>query len=227
MHTKKTYKIKETPLHPNYPKASPTTGYQENPADMVDSEITGDENQMANPLFTDIPNATNLVENMNATLKMMDATTAIDYQQLRVSSDSFENEGLIPSTHTCDGININPNLRIENIPANTVCLALIVDDPDAPIGNWVHWLVWNMPVTHHIKVNEVHGTEGLNDFQENKYVGPCPPNGTHHYHFKVYALDSLLNLPHDTRKISLEKAMSTHIIGFGELIGLYKRNDNT
>jgi Raf kinase inhibitor-like YbhB/YbcL family protein len=148
---------------------------------------------------------------------------AIDYKLLKISSTAFDDGGNIPEKYTCDGENINPPLDIKNIPEETICLALIVDDPDAPIGTWVHWITWNIPVTHHIKENEVHGTEGINDFQQYHYGGPCPPAGTHRYFFKVYALDSLLDLPPDTKKLQLEKAMSEHIIAFGELTGLYKR----
>lgn len=153
-----------------------------------------------------------------------EVTRAVDYKQLKVSSTAFQNEGMIPLKYTCDGTNINPPLDVEHIPEEAKCLALIVDDPDAPVGTWVHWVVWNIPVTHHIKENEIYGIEGLNDFQQHHYGGPCPPSGTHHYYFKVYALDALLDLPVNATKEKLEKAMSEHIIAFGELIGLYKRN---
>jgi Raf kinase inhibitor-like YbhB/YbcL family protein len=153
----------------------------------------------------------------------MEATRAVDYRQLKVSSTAFQNGEMIPSKYTCEGSNINPPLDIKNIPENALCLALIVDDPDAPIGIWVHWLVWNIPVTHHLKENHVNGIEGFNDFQQFHYGGPCPPSGTHRYFFKVYALDALLDLPADTKKNQLERAMSEHIIAFGELVGLYQR----
>jgi Raf kinase inhibitor-like YbhB/YbcL family protein len=84
-------------------------------------------------------------------------------------------------------------------------------------------LVWNIPVTHRIAENKIHGVEGLNDFQQNRYGGPCPPSGTHRYFFKVYALNALLNLSSNSKKIQVEKLMSEHIIGFGELVGLYKK----
>jgi Raf kinase inhibitor-like YbhB/YbcL family protein len=151
-------------------------------------------------------------------------TRAVDYRQLKISSTAFKNGEMIPSKYTCDGININPPLDIEHIPEAARCLALIVDDPDAPGGTWAHWLVWNIPVTHHIKENKVHGTEGINDFHQHHYAGPCPPSGTHRYFFKVYALDTLLDWPASAKKLQLEKVMSKHIIAFGELIGLYKRN---
>jgi Raf kinase inhibitor-like YbhB/YbcL family protein len=152
-----------------------------------------------------------------------EATRAVDYKQLRVSSTAFEHEQMIPRKYTCDGINISPPLDIEHIPEAAKSLALVVDDPDATTGMWVHWLVWDMPVTHHIKENEVHGIEGINDFQQQWYGDPCPALDTHRYFFKIYALDALLNLPVTTKKIELEKAMSGHIIGFGELIGWYKK----
>jgi Raf kinase inhibitor-like YbhB/YbcL family protein len=149
---------------------------------------------------------------------------AIDYKQLDISSTAFKAGEMIPAKYTCDGANINPPLDIKNIPEEAKCLALIADDPDAPIGTWVHWVVWNIPVTRHIKEDKVHGVEGINDFQKHHYGGPCPPSGTHRYFFKVYALDALLDLPDSTKKFQLEKAMSEHLIAFGELIGLYKRN---
>jgi len=160
---------------------------------------------------------------MNKPVLHTEATRAVDYKQLKVGSSAFDNEGMIPQKYTCDGININPPLEIENIPEEAKCLVLIVDDPDAPAGTWVHWVVWNIPVTHYIKENEIHGTEGVNDFKKHHYGGPCPPSGTHRYFFKVYALDDLLDLPPRTGKLNLEKAMSEHIIAFGELTGLYKR----
>jgi Raf kinase inhibitor-like YbhB/YbcL family protein len=147
----------------------------------------------------------------------------IDYKLLTVSSSAFKDNEFIPIDYTCDGKNISPPLEIGHIPEKAKCLALIVDDPDAPGSTWVHWVVWNIPVTHHIRENEIHGTEGINDFKKHHYGGPCPPSGTHRYFFKVYALDSLLDLPDSAGKQQLEKAMSGSIIAFGELIGLYKR----
>ncbi len=155
-----------------------------------------------------------------------EATRAVDYKQLKVSSTAFNFEGMIPLKYTCDGINVNPPLDIENIPEEAKCLVLIIDDPDAPGGTWVHWIIWNIPVTHHIKENQVYGIEGINDFQQNHYGGPCPPTGTHRYLFKVYALNALIDLPATANKVQLEKLMSENIIAFGELIGVYKRKNS-
>ncbi len=152
-----------------------------------------------------------------------EAVRAVDYKLMKVSSAAFAEGGSIPSRYTCDGVDVNPPLQIEQIPGSAVCLALVVDDPDAPGGDWVHWLAWNIPLTPHIRENEMHGIEGVNDFRVRDYRGPCPPSGTHRYYFKVYALDKLMDLSSGSRKPQLEKAMSGHILGFGELTGTYER----
>jgi Raf kinase inhibitor-like YbhB/YbcL family protein len=143
---------------------------------------------------------------------------------IKLSSSAFKHNDFIPAKYSCDGVDINPPLEIDHLPEGTKCLALIVDDPDAPRGTWVHWVVWNIPAILHLKENHCPGTEGYNDFERNHYGGPCPPSGTHRYYFKIYALDSILNLPKETDKAGLEKAMKKHILGSGELIGLYTRN---
>lgn len=147
----------------------------------------------------------------------------IKYAALEVTSNAFKANEPIPSLYTCDGRNINPSLHIEHIPDEAKSLALIVDDPDAPGGMWVHWVVWNIPVTHEIQENKIPGIEGMNDFKRNHYGGPCPPSGTHRYFFKVYALDKILDLPATTDKKTLELAMQPHILGFDEIIGLYEK----
>lgn len=147
----------------------------------------------------------------------------IDYKLLKVSSSAFNENELIPVKYTCDGANISPPLNIDHIPEEAKSLAIIVDDPDAPVSTWVHWVMWNIPVTHQVKENKAHGIQGINDFGKHKYQGPCPPSGIHRYFFKVYALDDLIELPENTNKHQLEKAMSEHIIAFGELVGIYAR----
>lgn len=160
---------------------------------------------------------------MNSKTVNNDSIKAVNYKVLKITSTAFTDGGAIPSKYTCDGGNISPALDIGGIPENTKCLAVIVDDPDAPIRPWVHWLAWDIHTTRHIKEGRMMEAEGRNDFGENKYSGPCPPSGIHHYYFKVYALDTLLNLPVNTSKTELEKAMSEHILAFGELIGTYNR----
>lgn len=146
--------------------------------------------------------------------------------ELKISSPVFENNGNIPVKYTCDGMDVSPPLLIENIPTDSKSLALIVDDPDAPMGTWVHWVLWNInPTTGEIKENTVPegAKQGINDFRRHDYGGPCPPSGTHRYFFKLYALDSLLELGPNSKKADLEKAMKGHIITQTQIVGLYKR----
>jgi len=126
----------------------------------------------------------------------------------QITSPVFENNGFIPKKYTCDGVDINPQLLIANVPSETKSLALIVDDPDAPAGTWVHWVVWNIsPQTHEIKENSVPNgaNQGLNDFRKRSYGGPCPPSGTHRYFFKLYALDTILTLDVMRQRHTLKK----------------------
>jgi Raf kinase inhibitor-like YbhB/YbcL family protein len=144
-------------------------------------------------------------------------------ESMKLKSPEFENNQLIPAKFTCDGEDINPPLIIDGVPEGTESLALIVDDPDAPMGTWVHWVVFDIPVIPKIEENSVPGKEGINDSGGRNYGGPCPPSGTHRYFFKIYALDTLLNLKEGISKEQLEKAMQGHILDNAELIGLYKR----
>jgi len=144
-------------------------------------------------------------------------------KELTITSPAFENNKSIPSKYTCDGDDVNPTLNIEGIPKETKSMVLIVDDPDAPMGTWDHWIVWNIPPTNKIEENSVPGTEGLNDFRKHSYGGPCPPSGTHRYFFKIYALDTKLDLNPNSRKKDVENAMKDHILAKGELVGLYSR----
>jgi Raf kinase inhibitor-like YbhB/YbcL family protein len=148
---------------------------------------------------------------------------AISYKRIDVSCAAFNENEFIPPRYTCDGKDVNPALNLDHIPKESQSLAIIVDDPDAPGGTWVHWVIWNIPVTHHLKEGHRTGTQGVNDFNKQNYRGPCPPKGTHRYFFKGYALDCILEIPAGSNKADLEKAMAGHILGFGELIGLYKK----
>jgi len=142
---------------------------------------------------------------------------------LIITSPAFENSKLIPKKYACDGEDVNPPLSIEGVPEGTKSLVLIVDDPDAPMGTWDHWIVWDIPPTNRIGENTVPGVEGLNSFRKHSYGGPCPPSGTHRYFFKVYALDTKLALNANSKKKDVEKAMNGHILAEGKLIGLYSR----
>ncbi|MDP3555984.1 MAG: YbhB/YbcL family Raf kinase inhibitor-like protein [Bacteroidota bacterium] len=153
-------------------------------------------------------------------------TIAMSYTNtnLIVKSSAFAHNNYIPFRYTCDGVNINPALIIENIPKNTKCFALIMDDTDSPNGEFTHWVMWNIPPKKNINENSAPGVQGRNSRLENKYYGPCPPNGMHKYHFKVYALDANLDLSLNTDKNDLLKSMEGHILSSGELIGLYYRH---
>jgi Raf kinase inhibitor-like YbhB/YbcL family protein len=145
---------------------------------------------------------------------------------MKISSLAFENHGHIPGKYTCDGANVNPPFKIENLPAGARSLALIFDDIDAPRGTYVHWILWNLdPGTKEIKENSVPqgSVQGLNDFKKNRYGGPCPPRRAHRYVFKLYALDNRLNLDANSAKSDLEKAMRDHVLGEARLTGSYKR----
>ena len=153
-------------------------------------------------------------------------TEAANMSMFTISSPAFKHHDRIPARYTCDGADISPPLVIENVPAGAKSLALIVDDPDAPRGMWVHWVVWNIgPDTREIKEHQVPAgaAEGLNDFRKQSYGGPCPPSGTHRYFFKLYALDTILALGANAAKGDLERAMKGHILAQTELVGLYAR----
>ena len=142
---------------------------------------------------------------------------------MNISSPEFKNNGFIPRKFTCQGKDVSPALIIENIPEGTKGIALIVDDPDAPVGTWVHWVVFNIPIVSEIKEDSIPGEQGMNDFGRKDYGGPCPPSGTHRYFFKIYALDATLEASKGVNKRTLEKSMQGHILDKAELIGLYKK----
>lgn len=145
---------------------------------------------------------------------------------MQLTSPVFEPNEEIPAKYTCDGQNINPPLSIDAVPPNAQSLVLIVDDPDAPAGAWTHWVVWNIdPKVGVITENSVPSgaVQGLNSFKNIVYGGPCPPSGVHHYYFKIYALDKVLELAEGADLKALELAMYNHIIDSTQLIGLYER----
>jgi Raf kinase inhibitor-like YbhB/YbcL family protein len=144
--------------------------------------------------------------------------------QMKIASPAFAHNQSIPIKFTCQGEDINPQLDISGIPEGTKTLALIIDDPDAPMGMWVHWVVVNIPVqTATIAEDSVPGEQGYNDFGRVEYGGPCPPSGTHRYFFKIYALDMAIPFKPRMTKKDVEKAMAGHILDKAELIGLYKK----
>lgn len=146
---------------------------------------------------------------------------------MTITSPAFQNNGYIPKKFTCEGENVNPELRIQTVPENTKSLALIMEDPDAPGGTFVHWTVWNInPKTTEIKENEVPAgsIEGRTSADKPGYIGPCPPPGKpHRYFFKLYALDDSLPLSAGASKKDLETEIQKHLLTKAELVGLYGR----
>lgn len=142
---------------------------------------------------------------------------------MKITSPEFEANGFIPRKFTCQGEDVNPTLLIEGVPQNAKTLALIMDDPDAPMGTWVHWVLFDIPVVAKIEENSIPGSEGWNTFGKLHYGGPCPPSGTHRYYFKVYALDTQLDLRGKVDKKVLETVIQGHILDKAELVGLYKK----
>lgn len=150
--------------------------------------------------------------------------------ELKVSS-VFSNNDFIPVKYTCDGQDISPEIRIENVPSNAKSLVLINDDPDAPMGTWDHWILFNIPPSYTVIPEGIKPERefsngmrhGLNSWGKVGYGGPCPPSGVHRYYFRVYALDTVLDLPPGVSKSKLLKAMEGHVIAKGELMGRYSR----
>jgi Raf kinase inhibitor-like YbhB/YbcL family protein len=152
---------------------------------------------------------------------------------INLSSSAFAEGAAIPEEYTCQGKDRSPPLKWSGVPSETKSLALIMDDPDAPIGTWVHWVLYDLAPSmtelpeglsakEHIAAGS--GKEGVNDFKRSSYGGPCPPAGKpHRYFFKLYALDTTLDLKPGAKKKDLEHAMEKHILAQGQLIGTYKR----
>lgn len=166
-----------------------------------------------------------------AALGMMAAPIAAQGVRMEITSSAFQEGISIPSLYTCDGKDISPPLSWSGAPAGTKSFALIADDPDAPGGTWVHWVLWNLP-SQAQELKEGFPTssqlsngarQGKSDFGQIGYGGPCPPSGTHHYFFKLYALDTSLTLKSGATKSQLEAAMKGHILAQSKLMGVYRR----
>ena len=145
---------------------------------------------------------------------------------LTLTSPAFAPGGEIPARYTCEGDDASPALEWSGVPASAAGLALIVDDPDAPVGLFTHWLMWNIdPKTTEIAENSVPkgAVQGTNDFPGNGYDGPQPPSGTHRYYFKVFALDRTLDLKSGAKRREIDAAMRGHVIAQGQLMGRYSK----
>ena len=145
---------------------------------------------------------------------------------MKLSSPDFSEGEIIPERFTCDGKDVSPTLKINGVPKEAKSLVLIVNDPDAPGGNFTHWLMWNVvPDVTEIVANRApsEAVQGVNDFGKSKYSGPCPPPGMHRYYFKLYALDTTLDLPPTSKRKAVDSAIKGHIIAEATLIGRYAR----
>lgn len=145
-----------------------------------------------------------------------------------IESPAFVYEQTIPTKYTCSGEDVSPPLKFLQIPKNAKSLVLIVDDPDAPKGVFTHWVVWNIPPqTQELTAGAkelVNAKQGINSFRKQGYNGPCPPPGkAHRYYFKLFALDTQLNMADDASKQEVEKAMHGHIIDQAEYMGTFSR----
>ncbi|HEC64181.1 MAG TPA: YbhB/YbcL family Raf kinase inhibitor-like protein [bacterium] len=142
-----------------------------------------------------------------------------------LTSSVFAENEKIPEKYTCDGDNINPPLSLVDVDGGAKSVALIVDDPDAPNGTWDHWIIWNIsPETEEINEDSTpqNAVVGKNSFGKNDYGGPCPPSGTHRYFFRLYSLDTTIDLPKNSDKAALEQAMENHILQKAQLIGTFR-----
>lgn len=145
---------------------------------------------------------------------------------MKVISSGFQEGGTIPEKFSKNGENVSPELRIDGAPAESKSLALIVDDPDAPVGLFTHWLVWNIdPKTNEISEGSAPSgaVQGKNDFNETGYGGPQPPSGTHRYYFKIFALDRTLDLKSGAKRRDIDAAMKGHVVAQGQLMGRYSK----
>lgn len=152
---------------------------------------------------------------------------------LELTSDAFANGQSIPAKYACTGRNISPALAWNEPPSSTQSFALIVDDPDAPMGTWVHWVLFNIPLERRSLEEDLQITgknvdphaiyAGKNSYGNTRYDGPCPPGGTHRYYFRLYALDSTINLLPGATKEQLLKEMERHILAQGELMGTFSK----
>jgi Raf kinase inhibitor-like YbhB/YbcL family protein len=152
-------------------------------------------------------------------------------KKMEITSTTFKHGARIPAKYTCDGVDVSPPLQWDNAPAGTKSVALICDDPDAPMGTWVHWVIYDIPASitnlpekiPPLKELANGAKQGMNDFRAIGYGGPCPPSGEHRYFFKIYALDGPTGLRPGATKAQLLSAMQGHILGEAHLMGKYKR----
>ena len=160
------------------------------------------------------------------------AADKTDRAQMQLTSTAFSEGEPIPAKHTCEGKNVSPALKWSGAPAGAKSFALIADDPDAPVGTWVHWVLYDLPASATELAEDLPkgqflpngAKQGINDFRHLGYGGPCPPPGkAHRYFFKLYALDAALDLKPGASKKDIEQAMDKHVLAQTQLMGTFKR----
>ncbi|HPA83664.1 MAG TPA: YbhB/YbcL family Raf kinase inhibitor-like protein [Deltaproteobacteria bacterium] len=152
-------------------------------------------------------------------------------KQMKVTSQAFADGEMIPAKYTCNGENVSPPIAWQRVPEGTRSITIIAEDPDAPMGNWVHWVYYDIPpeisgLPEDIPAEEKPGpggTQGINDALTIGYIGPCPPSGIHRYYFRIYAVDTELDLPPGANSQEVLQAMEGHLLGMGELMGRFRR----
>ena len=169
--------------------------------------------------------------NGNGDMMTMDSSSVTE-ATMTVSSTAFKNNAAIPQRFSCQGDDISPALSWSSAPEETKSFALILEDPDAPHGTFYHWVIYNIPATEHGLAENIARREplpngarqGINSAQQLGFMGPCPPAGkAHRYYFKLYALDTEINIPGEATHNKLESAMRGHILAEGEIMGTYQR----
>jgi len=187
-----------------------------------DSPTTTDAQTPQSTTVTAAPTTT-VVQTTTSTTAAATTTAAPDVT-MEISSPAFEHQTLIPEKHSCDGDDVSPQLDIANLPEDTVSLVLIMDDPDAPVGTWDHWVAYDIAPTDSVAEGDHEiGVGGTNSWGTTGYGGPCPPSGTHRYIFKLYALDVELGLAEGATKDDVTAAMEGHVLADAALVGTFTR----
>ena len=191
---------------------------------LISGCVTGDDNVTTDEVTPEVT--------LKVTETVDEYTQEEDFMEtFSISSEAFDEGGTIPVEYTCDGNDMSPPLVFSGIPDDVKSIAVIMDDPDAPGGIWVHWVIYNIPsdTRELAKGMPIAGTlpdgsrQGTSDFGKTGYGGPCPPSGTHRYYFKAYALDTVPDLQSGASKAQLENAMQGHVLARSELMGRYGR----
>lgn len=198
----------------------PVTAQDSEPSEKIPSWVKNNAGQWADGKISDVDFVSGIRHLIKSSLIKLRIDTT-----MKLSSAAFENNTMIPTEYTCDGQDISPPLSISGVPNKAKSLALVMDDPDAPGGTFTHWVVWNIlpDKTEFVKGEKISFPQGTTSFGSIGYGGPCPPSGVHRYNFKLYALNTMLDLEEGSTKKDLERAMTGKIMEQATLIGKYSR----